>query len=39
MEKRYLTDLSERAQVVHSGTAWLSEAGLATNRVEPVVEG
>ena len=28
-----------RAQVVHSGTVWFSEAGLATNRVEPVTEG
>jgi len=31
--------LGRRAQVVHSGTAWLSEAGLSTNRVEPVAEG
>ena len=31
--------LGRRAQAVHSGTAWLSEAGLATTRVEPVVEG
>ncbi len=31
--------LGRRAQVVHSGTAWLSEAGLATTRVEPVAEG
>ncbi len=31
--------LGRRAQIVHSGTAWLSEAGLATNRVEPVAEG
>lgn len=30
--------LGRRVQVVHSGTAWLSEAGLATNRVEPVAE-
>lgn len=30
--------LGRRAQLVHSGTAWLSEAGLATNRVEPVAE-
>jgi excisionase family DNA binding protein len=30
--------LGRRAQVVHSGTAWLSEAGLSTNRVEPVAE-
>lgn len=31
--------LGRRAQVVHSGTTWLSEAGLSTNRVEPVAEG
>ncbi len=31
--------LGRQAQVVHSGTAWLSEAGLSTNRVEPVAEG
>ncbi|MDP8926651.1 MAG: helix-turn-helix domain-containing protein [Actinomycetota bacterium] len=31
--------LGRRAQVVHLGTAWLSEAGLATNRVEPVAVG
>ncbi len=30
--------LGRRAQVVHSGTAWLSEAGLLTNRVEPVAD-
>ncbi len=28
-----------QAQVVHSGAVWLSEAGLATIRVEPVAEG
>lgn len=31
--------LGRRAQVVHSGTVWLSEAGLSTNRVEPVAKG
>jgi excisionase family DNA binding protein len=31
--------LGRRAQLVHSGTAWLSEAGLATSRVEPVAVG
>jgi excisionase family DNA binding protein len=31
--------LGRRAQVVHSGTAWLSEVGLSTDRVEPVAEG
>ncbi len=31
--------LGRRAQLVHSGTAWLSEAGLATTRVAPVAEG
>lgn len=28
-----------RAQAVHSGTVWLSEAGLAATRVAPVAEG
>lgn len=31
--------VGRRAQVVHLGIAWLSEAGLATNRVEPVAVG
>ncbi len=31
--------LGRRAQIVHTGTAWLSEAGLAVNRVDPVAEG
>ncbi len=30
--------LGRRARVVHSGTVWLSDAGLATSRVEPVAE-
>jgi len=31
--------LGRRAQLAHSATAWLSEAGLATTRVSPVSEG
>jgi excisionase family DNA binding protein len=31
--------LGRRAHLLHSGTAWLSEAGLATTRVDPVAEG
>jgi excisionase family DNA binding protein len=31
--------LGRRAQVVHSGTVWFSEVGLATNRIEPIAEG
>ena len=27
-----------RAQAIHSGTVWLSEAGLSTSRVSPVVQ-
>ncbi len=30
--------LGRKAQVVHSATVWLSEAGLATTRVTPVAE-
>ena len=30
--------LARRSRAVHSGTVWLSEAGLATTRVEPVSE-
>jgi excisionase family DNA binding protein len=30
--------LGRRARIVHSGTVWLSEAGLAATRVEPVAE-
>jgi hypothetical protein len=30
--------LGRRARIVHSGTVWLSEAGLARTRVEPVAE-
>jgi len=31
--------LGRRAQMVHSGTVWFSEAGLSINRIEPVAEG
>ncbi len=31
--------LGRRAQLIHSATVWLSEAGLATTRVAPVAEG
>ena len=30
--------LARKAQLVHSATVWLSEAGLVTNRVAPVAE-
>jgi len=31
--------LGRKAQLVRSGTVWLSEAGMATTRVSPVAEG
>ena len=31
--------LGRKAQLVHSGTIWLSEAGLETTRVSLVAEG
>jgi hypothetical protein len=31
--------LGRKAQLAHSATVWLSEAGLATTRVSPVAEG
>ncbi len=31
--------LGRRAQLIHSATLWLSEAGLAITRVTPVAEG
>jgi excisionase family DNA binding protein len=31
--------LGRKAQLVHSATVWLSEAGLATTRVSPVAQG